>query len=421
MDFEKQKLENIRESIIKFKNDLDFQKLKEFYYTKSFSEILGVSRRELSHSGLIAWLLDSLQSHGLGFFAISKLLDIVQKFSNPTQKNKYNELFNCFVTEDYTIEKLSVTTEHPIKNVGRVDILIELEIIITDSVQNIKIIIENKVESKENNDQTNNYYRHFVDEKSNNDILFFLYLTPIPTLDLIELSEPECNCKEFTQINYQSIVDYLIEPALTQNISQNTKTILIEYLKSLSKPAMDDNSENYKKEIIMALGNEERKLLTSFWTKNQDLIKACLYAISSDPEQEKDVRDSVNDALNNLSSDKDKSRLSVFYNDVLFITQINKADIGLQTVRLLENKNLINKDIIEFLKEDRSAGHSLIKTKEEITDTELKYRRYRVTGTPELIFDGIEYYVVRNWGITNIKQYINKFEAKFNGLKYVIN
>jgi hypothetical protein len=44
----------IRDEIIKFKNDPDFQKLENFYYSKSFAEILGVSRREISHSGFLA-------------------------------------------------------------------------------------------------------------------------------------------------------------------------------------------------------------------------------------------------------------------------------------------------------------------------------------------------------------------------------
>ena len=43
-------LEQIRTEIIRFKNDPSSQKLENFYYSKSFSEILGVSRREISHS-----------------------------------------------------------------------------------------------------------------------------------------------------------------------------------------------------------------------------------------------------------------------------------------------------------------------------------------------------------------------------------
>lgn len=414
-------LDQIRDDIIKFKNDSDFQKLENFYYSKSFSEILGVSRREISHSGFLAWLLNDSESHKLVEFPIKKFLDIILKFSNDKLKTKHSGLYNSFVTEDYEIEKALVKPEYVIKNVGRLDIYVDLKMLIADKKQNVKLIIENKVESKENNDQTNNYYNHFSSIKEKDEILIFVYLTPISTLDLIELTEAECNCKEFIQINYQSIVDYLIEPALNQNISNRTKNILNEYLQSLSQPSIDVEIEGHKQELIMALGNEERKLLSTFWEKNQKLILASLYAISSDPEQEKDTRDSIREALNNLSSDKDRSTFNLKYNGEVYSRNFKKSDIGLQTVNLLNEKGLINDQIIDFLKEDKSCSFLLLKKKEDFTDTEIKYRKYRTNDPPELIYNGEEYYVARNWGIGNIHKLINKFSDKFQGLEYETN
>lgn len=414
-------LDQIRDDIIKFKNDPDFQKLESFYYSKSYSEILGVSRRENSHSGFLAWLFGNLESHNLGEYSIKKFLDIILKFSNDKLKSKHSDLYNAFVTEDYSIEKLIIKPEYSIPNVGRLDIYIELTLLIAGKTQNIKLVIENKVESRENNDQTNKYFRFFNPTESVDNIVIYVYLTPISTLELIELSEPECNCKEFIQINYQSIVDYLIEPALNQNISTRTQNILTEYLKSLSQPSINDEVEGLKQELIMALGNEERKLLSSFWEKNQKLILASLYAISSDPEQEKDTRDNIKEALDSISSGKDRSTYNLKYNDEVFSTDFKKSDIGLQTIKLLEAKGLINDNIINFLKKDKSSSFLLIKKKDDFTETEIKYRKYRTNEPPELIYKGEEYYVVRNWGIGNIYNLIDKFTEKFPGLKYETN
>ncbi|WP_175609228.1 PD-(D/E)XK nuclease family protein, partial [Elizabethkingia anophelis] len=298
---------------------------------------------------------------------------------------------------------------------------VELTLLIANTHKNVKLIIENKVESKENNDQTNNYFNHFDSVKNENETIIYIYLTPISTLDLIELIEAECNCKEFIQINYQSIVDYLIEPALNQNISDRTKNILTEYLKSLSQPSIDNEIDGHKQELIMALGNEERKLLSSFWKKNQKLILASLYAISSDPEQEKDTRDSIREALDNLSSDKDRSTFNIKYKGEYFKRKFKKSDIGLQTVNLLKAKGLIDDNIIEYLKEDKSCSFFLLKKKEDFTDTEIKYRKYKTNVTPELIYKGEEYYIARNWGIGNIHKLINKFSEKFSGLEYETN
>lgn len=414
-------IDQIRDEIIKFKNDPDFQKLENFYYSKSFSEILGVSRREVSHSGFLAWLLSNTESHNLGEFPIKKFLDIVLKFSSDKLKNQHTSLYNSFVTEDYEIERAFVKSELSIKNVGRIDIYIELTLVIENRQHNVKLIIENKVESKEHHDQTNNYFNHFNSKRKDDETIIFIYLTPISTLDLIELIEAECNCKEYIQINYQSLVDYLIEPALNQNISDRTKNILTEYLKSLSQPSIDDEIDGHKQELIMALGNEERKLLSSFWSKNQKLILASLYAIGSDPEQDKDTRDSIREALDNLSSDKDRSTFNIKYNGEVFKRNFKKSDIGLNTVNLLKIKGLIDDNVIDFLKEDKSCSFSLLKKKEDFTDTEIKYRKYRTNDPPELIYKGEEYYIARNWGIGNIDKLINKFTEKFPGLEYERN
>ncbi|REC47570.1 PD-(D/E)XK nuclease family protein [Chryseobacterium pennipullorum] len=415
-------IDQIRDHIIKFKNDPDFQKLENFYYSKSFSEILGVSRREVSHSRFLAWLLGNSESHNLGEFPIKKFLDIILKFSNDNFKNKHNELFNAFATEDYGIEKLLIQPEYSIKNVGRLDIYIELQILVSSvEEKHIKIVIENKVESKENNDQTNTYYNYFSPLENDDNIVIYVYLTALPTLQLIELVEPQCNCKAFTQINYQSIVDYLIEPALNQNISSRTKNILTEYLNSLSQPAIDEEDEGHKQELIMALGNEERKLLSSFWQKNQKLILAALYAISSDPEQEKDTRDNIRDALDSLSSEKDRSTFNIKYKDVTFKEKFRKSDIGLQTINLLKTYGLITDHTINFLKEDKSCSFFLLRKKEDFTTTEIKHKKYRTNDLPELIYNEEEFYVARNWGIGNIYKFIDKFTAKFPGLEYEIN
>lgn len=411
-------IDKIRDEIIKFKNDPDFQKLENFYYSKSLPEILGVSRREISHSGFIAWLLDNSESHGLSYYPLRKFLDILLKFSNDQQKQQYKDLFDSFVTDDYSVKHLLVKSEYAIKSVGRIDIYLELVLLVSGKELTLKLIIENKVHSKENNDQTNTYFKYFEQNRLEGEIVIYVYLTPISTLELIELTEPECSCKQFIQINYQALVDFLLEPALNQNISLKTKNIIIEYLQSLSQPSINDETEGHKQELIMALGSEERKLLSNFWNKNQKLILSALYAISSDPEQDKEVRDSINEALDNLSPDKDRSTFNILYDGALYIGGFKKSDIGYQTIKLLEEKGLINRETINFLKLDKSCSFSLLKKKEDFTETEVKYRKYKYNGEPELIFDTEEFYVARNWGKDNVGKFINKFSQKFPGLKY---
>jgi hypothetical protein len=418
-DMDKITIEKLRREIRNFNNDENVSKLESYYNSKSLPEIIGASRKELAHSSFLAWILNNTESHMLGVFPVKKLLEILVIYSKEKQLANHKELYNSIIISDFELDNIYIETERSIKNVGRLDIYIEANIKYLDKVKKLKLIVENKVGTKEHSDQTTKYFDYYESIKEENDINFYVFLTPISSLELIDLETPECSCKEYIQINYQSVVDFILEPALSKNITDKTRFIIKEYLQSLSQPTLDKDDEHYKQGLIMALGNDERNLLTKFWDKNQKLILATLYAISSDPEQEKDTRDSANQALTNLStSSKDRSLCSIKYNGEVEVEKIKKSDIGYSTIQILTKHGLINENSIEFLKADRTANHDLIKTLIEVTATEEKYRRYRVNSEPELIYKGTEYYVVRNWGVGNIFQFMEKMSKEFIGLEY---
>ena len=151
-------IEDIRTEILRFKNDPDVQKLQSLYYSKSFSEILGVSRRELSHSKFLAWILTPDESHALGFFSIKKFLEVIARsnFSKPPRLS--TNFLHAIITDDARFKSLDVHLEKSAKGFGRVDIYIESDIEFDGRESNVKFVIENKVESKESNDQTAYYF-----------------------------------------------------------------------------------------------------------------------------------------------------------------------------------------------------------------------------------------------------------------------
>ena len=352
-------------------------------------------------------------------FPIKKFLELLVIYSKDNQLVKYKELYDSIIVSDFELENIFIETERTIKGVGRLDVYVETTIKYLNKSRNLRLIIENKVGTKEHSDQTFKYFDYYEGIKQKGDINLYVFLTPISSLDLLELEEPECSCKDYIQVNYQSVVDFLLEPALQRNITDKTKFIIKEYLQSLSQPTLDKEDEEYKQGLIMALGTDERNLLTKFWEKNQKLILAALYAISSDPEQEKDTRDSATTALSNLSSgSKDRSLYSITFNGNIEAEKIRKSDIGFSTVKLLEKNGLINDEVFNYLRHDKSSSFLLLKEIEEMTETETKYRKYRFNGEPELIYNGKNYFVARNWGINNIERFIIKMTEKFSGLEY---
>jgi|JI10StandDraft_1071094.scaffolds.fasta_scaffold351371_2 hypothetical protein len=412
--------EKIRTDIIKFNNDKMVQKLEKYYGTKSFLEILGVSRKELSHSKFLSWLFNPREDHKLEEFALKKLLELITIDLNGKNQD-IKSIEKYILTDSYELSNILIEIEKAINKDSRLDILIQGEIIIEKKLRNFKIIIENKVTSLESKDQTQRYFDFFERDRKENDILIYLYLTSISTLELIELSEPECKCKEFIQINYQSIVDQILEPALDQNINDKINIILRDYIRSLSQLSFSIDNNNYEEGLIMAIGNEERELLSKFWESNKQLIMASLYAISNDPTQEKDIRDDINIELKSInSSGKDKSSINIYYKSEIVFNKILKSDIGLKTINLLFDKNLLSDDNFEEIRTNKSSSFLLLKRLDEITETEKKYGKYKYESNPELTYKGEEYFVARNWGINNIGKFINFIQSIFPDVKYEI-
>ncbi len=415
------KIDEIRREIRAFNNDENVQRLEHYYHSKSLPEILGASRKELAHSSFLAWILNDKESHQLGPFPLIKFLEMLVLQNEGKWHCVNKQLFDTIIISDFEVSEVLVETEKMIQGVGRLDVYVETQISYSNQSHQLRLIIENKVGAKETKDQTSRYFKYFESIRKEGEFNFYVYLTPMSSLDLAELSEPECSCKNYIQTNYQALVDYLLEPILKRDITPKTRFIIRDYLLALSQPTFDQNAEGYKQGLIMALGTEERELLTKFWDKNQKLILAALYAISSDPEKEKDVRDSATLALSDLSgTGRDRSLLSISYNGQVEAKQIRKSDIGYSTVSILEKHNLINEEVFNWLRKDKTSSFQLLKSLEEMTETEKKYRKYRYNGDPELLYQGTNYFVARNWGVNNIEKFINKITKKFTEFEFEI-
>jgi hypothetical protein len=408
----------LRSEIVRFNNDTTVQRLSGYYNKKTYPEILGVSRRELSHSSFLAWILNPSESHGIGDFGIRRFFEILMmsKFW-PTELDS-QRLFDDLITGNFELTRSLVQREVSIGSYGRVDLLAELHFTAADRQFPLRVILENKVFSTEGKDQTKRYYSYFTG-RDNETVNLFVYLTPLSTLDLEELSEQECEDKHFIQINYQELVDSLLEPIMEQPIGPETRFVIGQYIQSLSQPSMEEEND-FERGMIMAIGKEERELLQKFWMGNQKIIQAALYAISSDPNQELDVRDKVKDALSSIATTgRDRSVVSISYQNADPI-KCKKSDIGLQTVLLLDSNDLINDQVFDWLSDDFSCGFKLLKKREEVRDNEAKYGRYRVRQDPEFDYKTQGYYVARNWGIGNIGRFISKMKSKFPGLEFTV-
>lgn len=157
--------------------------------------------------------------------------------------------------------------------------------------------------SSEHTSQTEAYVKYYLSKKENADWLF-LFLTPLSSVELDDyssLSEKErCTSEKFIQINYQDLLDYVLEP-LINSVDKNSQAyfILDDYINTLRYPVKEEND---KKRTIMAIGEKETKLLNDFWEGNHELIELALEAMSFNKNLDEDVRNKAKNAYDSMTS-----------------------------------------------------------------------------------------------------------------------
>lgn len=113
--------------------------------------IINRSRREVSHSAFIAWLLNPTSSHGFGY-------DIIKKFIITADNS-----ITADVLDDYHVTRIETEVS---RDPRRADIVV--------FGNKFNIVIENKIDADESLDQCEDLYNLFSGEKDT----LFVFLSP---------------------------------------------------------------------------------------------------------------------------------------------------------------------------------------------------------------------------------------------------
>ena len=312
MNDEKVDINRVRELMTSYHKSIT--QVRRFYERPSYMGLLNVGRKELPHSSFVSWLFDSATfNQSCPDSPIMHLLDIAVKRANQQKKIGDNNAISTSLSDSIYGRLISISSTscclEEVIDKRRCDIVIRCKI--KDSERDLNICIENKVLSSEHTSQTEAYEQYYSNDE-NADWLF-LFLTPLPSVELDDyysLSKKErCISEKFIQINYQDLLDYVLEP-LINSVDKNSQVyfILDDYINTLRYPVMEDN---YKKRTIMAIGEQETKLLNDFWEGNHELIELALEAISCNPNLADDVRKEAENtykSVKSLQTAKDSTR-----------------------------------------------------------------------------------------------------------------
>ena len=303
----------MRNQIIEFYNDPDFQRLNSYYNRTTIFNILNIERRELSHSAFLKGLFDINGSHNFGEEPLKKLLRMLVNTDNDNIISE--DILNILLIGDYEIQNFHIETEKVVesdKNKGRIDIFAKFNIFKENSEKDFKkdiiVIIENKFDSKHHDDQTTTY-KEWAEKKYNESVIIPIYLTPYPENEKNEIAN-------YFIITYQDILEHVIEPLLNMEIDSDTKIILEDYIINLgqAKKQIDDNGKMSNLETILAVSKKNKEIFSNLLDKYEKLLDASLVAKYSNNDLLKNIfEDELNDIKKRIEDDNCESLLKSFW------------------------------------------------------------------------------------------------------------
>lgn len=266
-------IEDVKKMIEAFNNDSKIIKLRNYYSTLTWMDILDVTRNENAHSSFLSWLFNANENYGLGTMPLKLLLELLFKEDN--EKFPHSIDSEDLLTRNLDIEKVEFTREYSTKSSGRIDIYGSFNI---DDKQ-YALVIENKIKSHENVEepdnakkccwQTDKYFDYFSSKPKTVEYIY-IFLSPVSKDGKVV----QAHNKQFINISYSMLVDGVIKPLISlydSKIYDKAISILKDYLKILNKP----NNTNTKESDIVLYAEDGDGILKQIQDEHKELIDLC--------------------------------------------------------------------------------------------------------------------------------------------------
>jgi len=221
--------------------DEDFESIELELKNPNIFQILSLERREIRHSNFLAYLLDPCETHGLG----SRFL------------RRFIRSIDASGSQSFDADLFSLDSEVEVRREWRhIDILI--------LTQESVILIENKIDTEDNENQLKRYRQivkeHFQDKKYH----YYVYLTPNRS-DPIDNNE----ASHYINLGYQDISDGLASMlrVFEKSIPEKIKTYVQDYLTSINRELLMSDEINKK---AMKVYQKHKEALDFIFSNIQD-------------------------------------------------------------------------------------------------------------------------------------------------------
>ena len=208
----------------RFAQDPDLGKLERQMSEFNLFTVMGQERRELTHSNILAWLLDAQGNHGLGDGFLNRFL----------HRNG--------------IEMPDLSAAKVFRERYRTDILL------IDEQSRFLCAIENKVDSGEHSEQLARY-RKILEGNHPDFIRRYLFLSPKGTL-----AQDETERNYWKAVNYGvvcQVVEETVE-SLADSVSEDARVFLRQYAKALRRHILGDAEVQ---ELARKIGQQHKRAI----------------------------------------------------------------------------------------------------------------------------------------------------------------
>ncbi len=204
--------------------DSDFERLEDLLAEFNLFDVLGIARREVQHSALLAWLLNPEGSHGLRDYFLRKFLSLAAAEGH----ERGIPVPTPIDIDGWSLDSLEVVTERHF-TAGTNDHYID--VLLIDESDGFVCLIENKIGSGEHSDQLSRYL-DWVEIEYEELAAFPIFLTPDG-----RQPEEEKDAERYVRIGYGDVCDLITRTldARVSTISESVATFLEQYVRSLRR------------------------------------------------------------------------------------------------------------------------------------------------------------------------------------------
>lgn len=217
-------------------------------------DVLKITRAEIRHSNLLAWLLDPNESHGMGDSFLKGFVKALVAKTSTSEKDTIHILLQNYYS-------YQVFREHN-----------HMDIILYSDKIGMVVVIENKIGSGENNNQLTVYPQKIEQEYGGCAYKYLVFLTP---------EGDEASVKGWISFSYEELMEILEQSIKDIDLKSGVRLIIEDYL------------DTVRRNIMKAKDEELSRLCEEIYNKHRTALRLIYENVQVDDSLESEIMHAV--------------------------------------------------------------------------------------------------------------------------------